>query len=75
MTDRAADPAAGGRTVITVCPAGPLLVRGPVEILDADGAPIPLRRSTVALCRCGKTAIAPFCDGTHKLLNRPPGGG
>lgn len=70
MTDRAANSSATP-TVITLCPGGPMLVRGPVEMRDADGTVIPLRRSTVALCRCGKTAIAPFCDGTHKLL-RPP---
>ena len=54
-------------TQITVCPRGPLLVRGDFEILDADGEVIEPRRGTVALCRCGGSAIKPFCDGTHKL--------
>jgi CDGSH-type Zn-finger protein len=52
--------------IITVCPDGPLLVRGPVTLLDADDVPIDPRRRTVALCRCGKSAIRPFCDGSHR---------
>ncbi|MDI9913725.1 CDGSH iron-sulfur domain-containing protein [Rhodococcus sp. IEGM 1379] len=51
---------------ITVCPDGPLLVRGPATLIDADGNPISRERATVALCRCGGTSIPPFCDGTHK---------
>ncbi|GAA4663390.1 hypothetical protein GCM10023225_35140 [Kineococcus glutinatus] len=51
---------------IAVCPDGPLLVRGPALIVDADGLPVPRRRATVALCRCGRTSIAPYCDGAHK---------
>ncbi|GAA5226369.1 CDGSH iron-sulfur domain-containing protein [Paeniglutamicibacter antarcticus] len=54
-------------TEIIVCPRGPLLVRGSFEIRDAAGNPIPKSRETVALCRCGGSAIKPFCDGTHKL--------
>lgn len=54
--------------VITVCPNGPLLVRGPVSIVDHDGEEIPRNRPTIALCRCGKSRLAPLCDGTHKLL-------
>jgi CDGSH-type Zn-finger protein len=53
---------------ITVCPDGPLLVRGAVEFQDEDGRPIIPNRRTVALCRCGNSAIKPWCDGTHKLL-------
>ena len=52
---------------VTACPDGPLLVRGPAAILDQDGEPVPRGRATVALCRCGGTAIAPWCDGTHKV--------
>ncbi len=51
---------------ITPYPDGPLLVRGDVELRTADGEPIPRKRRTVALCRCGLSTIKPFCDGTHK---------
>ena len=57
--------------VISLCPDGPMLVRGELTLLDADGVAIPRNRSTIALCRCGRTAGAPFCDGSHKLLRRP----
>ena len=49
---------------------GPILVRGDFELLDEDGDPIPATRRTIALCRCGRTAIPPFCDGTHTIRQR-----
>jgi hypothetical protein len=52
---------------ITVYPDGPLLVRGDVRIENPDGSAIPHTRRTVALCRCGKSALKPWCDGTHKV--------
>jgi CDGSH-type Zn-finger protein len=54
--------------VITPYRDGPLLVRGDFELVDSDGRPIESRRKTVALCRCGKSRLRPFCDGTHKLI-------
>ncbi|MFF7291687.1 CDGSH iron-sulfur domain-containing protein [Microbacterium sp. NPDC008134] len=51
---------------ITAYPDGPLLVRGDIDLVDADGKPVERHRRTVALCRCGLSAIKPFCDGTHK---------
>ena len=54
-------------TEIRAYPDGPLLVRGEFELLDENGDPIPAERRTVALCRCGRTAIPPLCDGTHTL--------
>ena len=47
---------------------GPLIVRGPFTIVDQDGNEVSLRRKTVALCRCGRSRIKPFCDGTHKTI-------
>ena len=46
---------------------GPLLVRGPFRLQDMHGNEIEVARETVALCRCGKSRMRPFCDGTHKL--------
>lgn len=53
--------------VVQECPNGPLLVRGPVRIVDGEGREVQARRRTVALCRCGRSARIPFCDGTHAV--------
>ncbi|GGK03058.1 hypothetical protein GCM10010123_36250 [Pilimelia anulata] len=53
---------------IVVCADGPLLLRGDFTIVTQSGEPVDARRATVALCRCGRSAIRPFCDGTHKLV-------
>jgi CDGSH-type Zn-finger protein len=45
---------------------GPLIVRGNFRLLDQDGGEIDPGRETIALCRCGKSGIKPFCDGSHK---------
>jgi CDGSH-type Zn-finger protein len=47
---------------------GPLLIRGDFQIVDQQGNEIPNDRGTVALCRCGKSRMRPFCDGSHKLV-------
>jgi CDGSH-type Zn-finger protein len=60
---------------ITAYRDGPLLVRGPFRLQDQDGNEIEVRRETIALCRCGKSRMRPFCDGTHKLIRfRAPSG-
>ena len=45
---------------------GPLIVRGDFRLVDQDGGEIDPGRKTIALCRCGKSGIKPFCDGSHK---------
>jgi CDGSH-type Zn-finger protein len=50
---------------VTVYPDGPLVLRGDVELREVDGTVIESGR-TIALCRCGRSALKPICDGSHK---------
>ena len=59
-------PLPGAGATITPYRDGPLLVRGDFRLVDQDGAEIDPGRATIALCRCGKSGIKPFCDGSHK---------
>jgi CDGSH-type Zn-finger protein len=62
-------------TLITPYRDGPLLVRGAFRLVDQDGNEIDAGRDTIALCRCGKSRLRPFCDGTHNLIRfRCPSG-
>lgn len=47
---------------------GPLVIHGPVTIVDHEGNrfELPTNKENVALCRCGQSARKPFCDGAHK---------
>ena len=60
---------------ITPYPDGPLLVRGDFTIVDMEGNEIEARRNTVALCRCGRSRMRPFCDGTHSATHFTAEGG
>lgn len=53
---------------VVLCPGGPMLLRGDHVIEDAEGRRHVTTRPVSAVCRCGKSATAPWCDGTHKLL-------
>ena len=44
--------------------AGPLWVRGGIEIVGGNGVAYE-RRNRVTLCRCGASQNKPFCDGSH----------
>jgi len=61
-------PGAADETAATITPYrdGPLIVRGDFRLVDQDGNEIDPGRDTIALCRCGKSGIKPFCDGSHK---------
>ncbi len=50
---------------VMVRPDGPLIARGDIEVLDANGQSI-YQGNDVALCRCGASKSKPFCDGSHK---------
>ena len=54
-------------TKITVINNGPIRVEGEdIELYDAQGSRYSLAgRQRLSLCRCGKSAKKPFCDGQH----------
>jgi CDGSH-type Zn-finger protein len=60
---------------ITPYADGPYIIRGNFRITDQDGREIDRRRRTIALCRCGRSQIKPFCDGTHNLIGFRAAGG
>lgn len=46
---------------------GPLLVTGPVTLVDHEGNSFDLgEKQSIALCRCAASSNKPFCDGSHK---------
>ena len=55
-----------GGARITVYPNGPLIVRGNFVLDDLDEGRLPTGR-LIALCRCGRSATKPLCDGSHKI--------
>lgn len=53
---------------VVLCPAGPLLLRGEHLVEDAEGTVHRTPRPVSAVCRCGKSSLKPWCDGTHKAI-------
>jgi CDGSH-type Zn-finger protein len=55
---------------LTLKPAGPIVIEGPITILNNAGdvvEPPPTKISgQVKLCGCGFSRNKPFCDGSHK---------
>jgi CDGSH-type Zn-finger protein len=48
---------------------GSIKVEGDFELYDGEGNKFELnQRTAVSLCRCGKSAIMPFCDSTHRAI-------
>ena len=68
-TERSEGPTRTPTTTVVPYEDGPLLIRGDFAVVTPDGRVIDPGRATVALCRCGKSALKPFCDGTHKAIN------
>ena len=56
------------QVVIVPYQDGPYVIRGPVVLRDQDGSSITVNRRTIALCRCSKSRMRPFCDGTHHVI-------
>ena len=47
---------------------GPYQVSGTPDLMDSQGTNYPLNEDPIYLCRCGRSASKPFCDGMHKKV-------
>lgn len=55
------------KTKLIVNNNGSLKIEGEFEIVDSTGKAYGLGgRTAVSICRCGRSANKPFCDGAHK---------
>ncbi|TFB24039.1 CDGSH iron-sulfur domain-containing protein [Filobacillus milosensis] len=55
------------KPIIQVRDDGSILVKGDVELLDAEGNKFETKPA-FSLCRCGASTNKPFCDGSHKKI-------
>jgi CDGSH-type Zn-finger protein len=53
---------------ITVNNNGSLRIEGEFTICDAGGNADLGGRTSIGLCRCGRSENKPFCDGTHRKV-------
>ncbi len=65
MPEHDPEPVRPAAATVTIYPDGPLVLRGDFAVREIDGSPVPTPR-VVALCRCGRSAVKPLCDGSHK---------
>lgn len=56
-------------TQVTTVAGGPLLLRGDLHVSGAGG--VDERETRAAMCSCGRTANAPYCDGTGTCVDWP----
>ena len=55
-------------TEVTAVPGGPLLLRGDLHLTAGD---IDQHETRAAVCSCGSTANAPYCDGSGTCADWP----
>lgn len=65
---RSITPKEAASVVIRLERKGPAYVSGPARIEGEDGSVLVAEGERVALCRCGGSKNAPYCDGTHRTL-------
>ncbi len=52
---------------LSLRPNGPVVATGPLVMLN-DAGQTTDRTTEVFLCRCGKSAKQPYCDGSHRRM-------
>lgn len=56
---------------MTVDRDGPILIEGPVAIVQEDGTTATSDRFVVAVCTCRRSRIPPWCDTSHRRHTKP----
>jgi hypothetical protein len=56
-------------TEVTTLPGGPVLLRGDLHVSGSGS--VDEHETRAALCSCGTTANAPYCDGSGTCANWP----
>jgi uncharacterized Fe-S cluster protein YjdI len=56
-------------TEVTVVPGGPVLLRGDLHVTGPSG--LDEHETRAAVCSCGATANAPYCDGSGACADWP----
>ncbi|MEU8824949.1 CDGSH iron-sulfur domain-containing protein [Streptomyces sp. NPDC048636] len=59
---------------VTIDPDGPLVIEGPVEVVDENGTVVS-RRFAAAICTCHRSGIYPWCDTSHRTRAHRAGDG
>ncbi|MEW2131675.1 CDGSH iron-sulfur domain-containing protein [Streptomyces sp. NPDC005435] len=54
------------RVRVRVQREGPLLIEGPVEVVDESGRVSVSDRFLVAVCTCRRSRMYPWCDTSHR---------
>jgi uncharacterized Fe-S cluster protein YjdI len=58
----------GTPTEVTAVPGGPVLLRGELHV---TGPGVDEHETRAAICSCGSSANAPYCDGSGTCINWP----
>ncbi|MFB8029363.1 CDGSH iron-sulfur domain-containing protein [Streptomyces sp. NPDC056465] len=58
---------------VTVDGNGPILIEGPVEIMQEDGTVSTSDRFVVAVCTCRRSRMYPWCDTSHRRRAKSSG--
>lgn len=59
------EPEGKKESVIEVIENGPLKITGKINLTDSKRG-VNTEVKEIYLCRCGRSANKPYCDGTHK---------
>lgn len=57
------------KTSVLIIKDGPIRILGNFILYNEDNEPVATEEK-ISLCRCGKSSRMPFCDGSHKMINK-----